>query len=116
MITLDIFNNDAFSVTTLLPMVNKMPFQPSFLGSLGIFDPTPVSTNTIGVGMLQGRLALIQTSLRGAPVEPAEAVFQLLSDETSLDELIVQGLRQRPELASAQELVQATLLRLKQAR
>ena len=51
-----------------------------------------------------------------APVEPAEAVFQLLPDETPLDEMIVQGLRQRPELASAQELVQATLLRLKQAR
>ena len=30
--------------------------------------------------------------------------------------LIVQGLHQRPELASSQELVQATLLRLKQAR
>ncbi|MFI5456089.1 MAG: TolC family protein [Isosphaerales bacterium] len=51
-----------------------------------------------------------------APVEPAEVVFQLLPDETPLDEMIVQGLRQRPELASAQELVQATLLRLKQAR
>jgi outer membrane protein TolC len=51
-----------------------------------------------------------------APVEPAEAVFRLLPDETPLDELIVQGLHQRPELASAQELVQATLLRLKQAR
>ena len=51
-----------------------------------------------------------------APVEPAEAVFRLLPDETPLDDLIVQGLHQRPELASAQELVQATLLRLKQAR
>ena len=35
---------------------------------------------------------------------------------TPLDDLIVQGLHKRPELASAQELVQATLLRLKQAR
>lgn len=51
-----------------------------------------------------------------APVEPAETVFRLLPDDTPLDDLIVQGLRQRPELASAQELVQATLLRLKQAR
>ena len=51
-----------------------------------------------------------------APVEPAEAVFRLLPDEIPLDEMIVQGLRQRPELASAQELVQATLVRLKQAR
>lgn len=72
MITLDIFNNDAFSVTTLLPQVNKMPFQPGFLGSLGIFDEQPVATDTIGVGMLQGRLALIQTTLRGAPIEAAE--------------------------------------------
>jgi len=51
-----------------------------------------------------------------APVEPAEVVFRLLPDETPLDEMIVQGLHQRPELASAQALVQATLLRLKQAR
>jgi outer membrane protein TolC len=51
-----------------------------------------------------------------APVEPAETVIRLISDEVPLDELIVQGLHQRPELASAQELVQATLLRLKQAR
>jgi outer membrane protein TolC len=51
-----------------------------------------------------------------APVEPAEAVFRLLPDDTPLDDMIVHGLRHRPELASAQELVQATLLRLKQAR
>jgi outer membrane protein TolC len=51
-----------------------------------------------------------------APVEPAEAVFRIVPDDAPLDDLIVQGLHQRPELASAQELVQATLLRLKQAR
>jgi outer membrane protein TolC len=51
-----------------------------------------------------------------APVEPAETIFRLIPDETPLDELIVHGLLHRPELASAQELVQATLLRLKQAR
>jgi outer membrane protein TolC len=51
-----------------------------------------------------------------APVEPAETVIRLIPDEIPLDDLIVQGLHQRPELASAQELVQATVLRLKQAR
>jgi outer membrane protein TolC len=51
-----------------------------------------------------------------APIEPAESVFRLLADQTLLDEMIVQGLHQRPELASSQELVQATLMRLKQAR
>src|SRR5262249_12465254 len=51
-----------------------------------------------------------------APVEPAETVIRLVPEEIPLDDLIVRGLHQRPELASAQELVQATLLRLKQAR
>jgi outer membrane protein TolC len=51
-----------------------------------------------------------------APVEPAETVIRLISDEACLDDLIVQGLHHRPELESAQELVEATLLRLKQAR
>lgn len=51
-----------------------------------------------------------------APIEPAEAVFRLLPDEAPLDDFIVQGLRLRPELASAQEVVKATLMRLKQAR
>jgi outer membrane protein TolC len=51
-----------------------------------------------------------------APIEPAETVIRLIPDEIPLDDLIVQGLHKRPELASAQDLVQATLLRLKQAR
>ena len=72
MITMDIFNNDAFSVTTMLEPVNKIPTQPGFLGSLGIFQSEPVSTNTVAVGMSQGRLALIRTSLRAAPIEVAE--------------------------------------------
>ncbi len=51
-----------------------------------------------------------------APVEPAELVMRLLPEDKPLDEMIVQGLHGRPELASAQALVQATLMRLKQAR
>lgn len=72
MITLDIFNDDAFSVTTMLPRVNKMPFQPGFLGSLNLFAPRAVTTNTVAVGMRQGRLTLIPTTLRGAPIEAAD--------------------------------------------
>lgn len=51
-----------------------------------------------------------------APVEPPEAVLRLVADDCPLDELIAAGLRNRPELAEAQALVQATLTRLKQAR
>lgn len=72
MITLDIFNDDAFSVTTMLAPVNKMPSKPGFLGSLGIFESESVATETVGVGMQNGRLTIIQTSQRGAPIEMAE--------------------------------------------
>ena len=50
-----------------------------------------------------------------APVEPPEAVIRLVGDASPIDDLIAIGLRNRPELAEAQALVQATLLRLKQA-
>lgn len=51
-----------------------------------------------------------------APVEPPETLVTLVEEGNPLDALIVTGLRQRPELAEAQALVDATLVRLKQAR
>jgi outer membrane protein TolC len=51
-----------------------------------------------------------------APVEPPEATIRMVSPGCALDDLIIVGLRNRPELAEAQALVQATLIRLKQAR
>jgi outer membrane protein TolC len=62
------------------------------------------------------RLLVLDPNRVLAPVEPAETVIRLIPDEAPLDDMIVQGLHQRPELASAQELVHATLIRLKQAR
>jgi len=51
-----------------------------------------------------------------APVEPAESVLRLVRDDACLDDLLVQALQFRPELAQAQEIVQAALIRWKQAR
>jgi outer membrane protein TolC len=51
-----------------------------------------------------------------APIEPPETVIRLLPDQISLDDLIVQALHNRPELAEAQAMVQATLIRLRQAK
>ncbi|WP_156512747.1 TolC family protein [Planctomyces sp. SH-PL62] len=51
-----------------------------------------------------------------APVEPPEAVLRIVPEGCPIDELIVVGLRSRPELAEAQALVQATLTRLRQAK
>jgi outer membrane protein TolC len=51
-----------------------------------------------------------------APVEPAETVVRLVADDVPLDDLICYGWRNRPELGRARELVEAAVLRLKQAK
>ena len=51
-----------------------------------------------------------------APVEPPEMTLRLIPDACPIDELIVTGLRNRPELAEAHALVEATIIRLRQAK
>lgn len=50
------------------------------------------------------------------PLEPDHLAITLIDDQQEIDELIVTGLTNRPELASQQALVQAALARLKQER
>lgn len=69
MATMDIFNGSAFSTTSLSGMVEKMDYVPGLLGSLGIFEPTPVRTRNIFVDRIDGGLTLIPTSADGAPPE-----------------------------------------------
>lgn len=67
MATMDIFNNSAFSVTSLSGMIQRAPYVPSLLGSLGIFERMPVRNRNIYVER-QGRgLKLIPASDMGAP-------------------------------------------------
>jgi hypothetical protein len=51
-----------------------------------------------------------------APVEPPESVVRLIPDETPPDDMITTALLNRPELAEQRKFVEATLIRLKQAR
>ena len=62
------------------------------------------------------RLIRLDPRIVVAPVEPPEAVVRLVSETCPIDDLIVTGLRNRPELVEAQALVQATITRLKQAK
>ncbi len=62
------------------------------------------------------RRVRIDPSLVVAPVEPPETVLRLVPESCTIDQLITTGLKNRPELAEAQALVEATLTRLKQAR
>jgi len=66
---MDIFNDDAFNMVSMTGAVEKTPYVPQFLGSLGIFEPVPVSTTHISIEKRESVLSLIQTSQRGAPLD-----------------------------------------------
>lgn len=68
MITMDVFQGDAFSAQSLTAAVDKIGFQPSLLSSIqGLFDPTPVRTEAVWIESRGSEAALIQTSNRGTP-------------------------------------------------
>jgi len=72
MATLDAFNSDLFSLTSLTGVVNKLDYVPGLLGSLGIFEAEPVRTRTVWVDRRDGEVNLIQTSANGAPPKELE--------------------------------------------
>jgi hypothetical protein len=65
---MDIFNSNAFSMTSLTAAIEKVPYVPGFLGTLGLFTPNPVRTPDVWVEERTGVLSLIQTSARAAPL------------------------------------------------
>src|SRR5258708_4847201 len=66
---LDIFNADPFSAMELTSFVDRHPFNPSGIGSLGLFTPLPIRTTALAVEERNGVLVLIPTSARGAPAK-----------------------------------------------
>lgn len=62
---MDIFNDDAFGLMAMTQAVEKVPFVPSFLGSLGIFTSEGVATDTVSIERKDMVLSPITTSLRG---------------------------------------------------
>ena len=67
MASLDVFNSDAFSAISLTQAVEKVPYLPTMLGDMGIFESIPVRTTTVFVEERAGTISLIQTDVRGAP-------------------------------------------------
>lgn len=72
MATMDIFNLPQFSVASLSGMVDRLPYVPTLLGSLNLFEPMPVRSRNIMIDRRNGGLRLIMTSADGAPPEVLE--------------------------------------------
>lgn len=64
----DIFNQDAFSVTTMSTALSELRYKPSFIGSLGLFEPDSVDTLTIAIEkQTDESLIIVPSTPRGGP-------------------------------------------------
>jgi hypothetical protein len=64
---LDIFNNAAFSATSLTEAINIVPNDYGRIRELGIFSSEPIPTTSVIVQYENGQLNLLPTRERGAP-------------------------------------------------
>jgi hypothetical protein len=118
MLTMDIFNGDAFGTVSLTDALEAVPYKPQFLGSLNIFEPRPVSTEIISIEQREGTLSLVQTTPRGAPLPQAGKDPRTLRDFRTVrvakgDRLYASELQNVRAFGTTteQEQVQAELMR-----
>lgn len=67
MASLDIFNDDAFSLQSLTAAISETPYVPGRLGALGLFDNEGINTTSLSIEKDGATLALVPAADRGAP-------------------------------------------------
>jgi hypothetical protein len=67
MLTLDVFDGDAFRVQDMIQALDRVPYLPSWLGSLEIFTPEPIITDVAQIEKRDTTLSLIKTTPRYSP-------------------------------------------------
>lgn len=125
MASIDIFNNDAFSLTELTQAINDGPYVPGRLGQLGWFSEQGIRTLTVAVERKNNVLTLVPTMARGAPATPKGVQKANIRDVRAVhlpqraavmaDE--VQGIRafgSETELKAVQDLVNEKLAVMRQ--
>ncbi len=65
--TLDIFNDDAFSVVSLTQTINDIPFRPGRIGQMGLFEADRISTTVAMIESQGGLLRIVSPTPRGGP-------------------------------------------------
>lgn len=68
-ISMAVFDDDAFTVASQIEGIDKRPYIPSGLDDIMGFKPKPVSTDVVFIGQTNRTNGLIQSTLRGAPIE-----------------------------------------------
>lgn len=67
MASIDIFNDDAFSMSSLTAAINEAPAVPSRLAALGLFSEEGITTTTVQIEKDGDTLSLVSSGERGAP-------------------------------------------------
>lgn len=70
MATLDIFNNDAFSLSRLTQTITDIPRVPTQIGDEGLFTEYGINTLTMMIERQGSKLSLVPTAPRGGVPEP----------------------------------------------
>ncbi|AXS39261.1 major capsid protein [Breoghania sp. L-A4] len=65
----DIWDADGFTLESLTAAVNKQPYRPGQVSATGIFDEDGVTTTVLSIEEREGRLALVEPSVRGGAGE-----------------------------------------------
>lgn len=65
--SLDIFNDDAFSLQSLSATIQEQPHVPGRLGELGLFEVDGITTTSLSIEKENGMLSLVPAADRGAP-------------------------------------------------
>lgn len=69
---LDIFKDDAFSLSQLTAAIQNIPYAPGRLEQMGLFGEQGINTRAVTIEQYDNVLALIPVSSRGAPAAQAE--------------------------------------------
>ena len=67
---LDIFKNDAFSLSNLTTAITNVPFQPQRIAQLGLFTESGIATTSMSLESVGSSISLVPSASRGAPGRP----------------------------------------------
>ncbi|MFH1493746.1 MAG: major capsid protein [Pseudomonadota bacterium] len=70
--TMNIFEDDAFSLTSLTAAIQTVPYQPGRIGESGLFAESGITTLDAYIEQEDGVLTLLPVSQRGAPKKGSE--------------------------------------------
>jgi hypothetical protein len=73
---LDVFRSDCFSFTSLTQSILKLPYKPSRIGDIGLFQEKGIPTLTATVEEKNGVLALLPTAERGTQATSAKRTMR----------------------------------------